>query len=174
MALDQPIKSTIDRVLSDHNSENYTSVVLNVNTGERGTVAEWVERFTQGWNVGADQLEYLLSMISDDITLRAPISPPVTYGKEDSRKACLRTFKAIPDLRADVLRWSSSGDALFIEMIFYATIGGKPISWPHIDVLTFKDGIAIERVAYFDPSKLRKSLFRNLSSLVQLWRLRRG
>lgn len=58
-------------------------------------------------------------------------------------------------MRGDVIGWSATGDTLFIEMTFTATIGRRRVTWPNIDRITFKGGTAVARTAYFDPTPVR-------------------
>ena len=108
------------------------------------------------------------------MTLKAPTRPPVTRGKEAARKTFERIFRGLPDLRADIKRWSAGGDALFIEMTFEATIGGHRIKWDNVDRFIFEDGVATQRVAYFDSSRLFRAYLRNLAAFRQFLRLRRS
>lgn len=78
------------------------------------------------------------------------------------------------DLRAEVLRWGASGDTVFIEMVYSATVGKRPMRWHALDRILFARGEAIERVAYFNPAKVRKALLRNPTAWRQLIRLRTG
>ncbi|MGI9287818.1 MAG: nuclear transport factor 2 family protein [Pseudomonadales bacterium] len=166
-------KSTIDRSIKQLADRDSAIVVIDVCSGETGTMADWVVAFSEAWHAPA-QPDRIVALLDDNITLRAPIKPPVTRGKEAARAGFERVFNAIPDLRGDVHRWGCNGDTVFIEMSFHATVGGKPISWRNVDRILFKDGVAIERVAYFDPSTLRRALTGSLRGMTQLWRLRRG
>ncbi len=122
----------------------------------------------------AIQLDRLVALLDDNIILRVPTKPPVTYGKAAARAGFERVFNAIPDLRGEVHRWGSGSDTVYIEMTFHATVGGKSISWRNVDRILFENGVAIERVAYFDPSKLRRALTGSIRGMMQYWRLRRG
>ena len=67
-------------------------------------------------------------------------------------------------------RWSASDDVLFIEMTFRATIGGRIVEWPNVDRFLFADGRAVERVAYFDPLRVRRALLGSLRGWLQIGR----
>lgn len=71
---------TTDRPLSQSVSPSPDAVVLDVRSGEMGAIAEWVDAFTQVWLEPAVQLERLLALLSDNVTLRAPANPPVLHG----------------------------------------------------------------------------------------------
>lgn len=149
-------------------------VVLDTRTGQRGEVAAWVSAFQHVWTAPGANLERLLALMSEDVVLRAPTTPPVSRGRAAGRAAFTRALRAMPDLRAEVLRWSSTGDTLFIEMTFHATVGGAPVAWGNVDRFIFRDGQAIERLAYFDPSKVRKHFLRSPAGWRQLARMRLG
>ncbi len=163
----------MDRIFTELAVSNDQGFVLDIRSGQRGSVEEWMAVFVAVWQSPKDRLEELLALLSDDVTLRAPTTPPVSHGKIASRAAFQRVFAAMPDLTADVQRWSFSGNALFVEMTFHASIGGHRVSWPNVDRFLFEDGVAIERVAHFNPGKLRKAYTRNLRALKQYLLLRR-
>lgn len=156
---------------SAHDAER-ASVVLDMRTGERGDMTDWVKAFQYVWSNPKERLDRLLALLGDDVTLKAPTRPPVTRGKEAARRAFERAFRGMPDLRADVRRWSASGDVLFIEMTFQATVGGRALSWNNVDRFLFADGVAIERVAYFNPVKVHKAFTRNFAAFRQFLRMR--
>ena len=157
-----------------HPDEELAHIIVDSRTGATGTVADWVNAFTAAWLAPAALADPLVALLSEDVILRGPIKPPVTHGKEAARVGFEKAFKGLPDLHAEVHRWAAEGDCVFIEMTFHATIGGKPTKWWNVDRVLFKGGAAVERVAYFDPSKLRNALTSSLGGIRQLWRIRRG
>ncbi|WP_339833064.1 nuclear transport factor 2 family protein [uncultured Parvibaculum sp.] len=151
------------------------TVVLDVRTGERGSVAEWVQVFDEVWEAPRGRLERLLALLSEDIVLKAPTRPPVSRGKAAGRRAFQRAFEAFPDLTAKSKRWAASGDVLFIELTFTATVGGMPLSWDSVDRFLFKDGQAVERIAFFqDSGVVLRRARRSLGGWMQLLRLAAG
>ena len=151
------------------------TVVLDVRTGKRGSVAEWVQVFDEVWEAPRERLERLLGLLSEDIVLKAPTRPPVSHGKEAGRRAFQRAFKAFPDLRAKSKRWAAAGDVLFIEFTFTATVGGVPLSWDSVDRFIFKDGQAVERIAFFqDSGVVLRHARRSLKGWMQILRLATG
>ncbi len=149
--------------------------ILDVRTGERGSHADWVRLFDEVWEAPRERLERLLALLSDDIVLKAPTRPPVSRGKAAGRRAFLRAFNAFPDLHARSRRWAASGNVLFIEMTFTATVAGEPFSWDSVDRFIFRDGEAIERIAFFQDSKaVMRRLRRNPSGWLQFFRLAVG
>ena len=59
-------------------------------------------------------------------------------------------------------------------MVYSATLGKRTTRWYAVDRFLFAGGEAIERVAYFNPAKVRKALLRNPTAWKQLLRLRTG
>lgn len=151
------------------------AAILDIRTGERGSYADWVRLFDEVWEAPRERLERLLALLSDDIVLKAPTRPPVSRGKAAGRRAFQRAFKAFPDLHARSKRWAVSGDVLFIEMTFTATVAGKPLSWDSVDRFIFRDGEAIERIAFFQDSQaVLRRLRRTPAGWLQLLRLAAG
>lgn len=154
--------------------EREASVVIDHRTGRRGDMGEWVDAFAQVWAAPRQELDRLMALLDRDIVLVAPSTPPRSVGQAAGRKAFERAFRAMPDLRATVRRWSATDEVLFIEMTFHATIGGREVAWDDVDRILFKDGRAIERIAYFDPTPVRKAFTKNLRAMGQLMRMRMG
>lgn len=148
------------------------AVIIDTATGERGDMRAWVVAFAHVWAAPRERLDGLMNLLAADVVLKAPTRPSKTIGQDAGRRAFERAFRAMPDLSADVERWSAADDVLFIEMTFHATIGGHSIAWRSIDRILYRDGIAVERRAFFDPSKVRRAFLRNPSALRQLLRLR--
>lgn len=150
-------------------------VVLDVRTGERGSFSAWVRVFDEVWEAPRERLERLLALLSEDIVLKAPTRPPVSRGKEAGRQAFQRVFRAFPDLRAKSKRWAAAGDVLFIEFTFTATVGGVLLSWDSVDRFIFRDGQAVERIAFFqDSGVVLRHARRNPKGWVQILRLASG
>lgn len=152
-------------------------VVLDTRRRRVGTFADWVTRFTTLWDAPLGRLEEIMDLLGPDVRLAAPGYKPTT-GRAAGLRAFARTLAAMPDLRADVHTWAARGDGdvgeLFIAMTFVATIGGRRVAWSNVDHVRFRDGEAIERVAYFDPSPVRAAFLRRPAGWRQYRRLRRG
>ena len=152
-------------------------VVLDTRRRRVGTFADWMARFTTLWDAPLGRLEEIMDLLSPDVRLAAPGYRP-TIGRAAGLRAFARTLIAMPDLRADVHAWAVRGDGdegeLFIAMTFVATIGGRRVSWPNVDLVRFRDAQAIERVAHFDPSPVRVAFLRGPAGWRQYRRLRRG
>jgi limonene-1,2-epoxide hydrolase len=145
------------------------SAKIGVGMGERSTVvgqasqgvardpirdsdpAAFVDQFERAW--ATSDTETLLALLTDDVVLIQPAMPTVT-GKEEARKSFSRLFRLIPDLHTKVHRWAAQGDVLFIEFTLIGTFGGGEVSWPAVDRFILRDGVAAERISYFDPLPL--------------------
>lgn len=62
---------------------------------------------------------------------------------------------------AEVHRWGATGDGVLIEFTISGTTGGRPISWNAVDrFVVGEDGLASERVSYFDSAPIALTLAR--------------
>lgn len=161
---------TVERAMDDAKQ-----AVLNTRTGERGSFADWVRLFDEVWAAPRSNLERLLCLLSEDVVLKAPTRPPMSRGRDAGRRAFLRAFKAFPDLTAKSKQWAASGEVLFIEMTFTATVAGKRFSWDSVDRFIFRNGEAVERIAFFqDSTAVFRQARTNLTGWMQLFRLAAG
>lgn len=132
------------------------------------TAAEFVEGFRRYWS--APSLDGLSVLLAPDVTLVQPLAPRMR-GLDEVRRQFAAIFAWLPDLRAEVDRWSSAGNVVFIEFRLRAMIGGRPFEWPVIDRFLLRDdGLAVERVTYFDPLPLLAAAATRPSGWRQLWR----
>jgi hypothetical protein len=68
-------------------------------------------------------------------------------------------LELMPDLTATVHRWGATDDGVLIEFTLSGTLPSGPISWPAVDrFLIGDDGLATERIGYFDPTPLLAAL----------------
>ncbi len=160
-------KSTNVRIMED----NADYFILDVRDGVKGSIGDWMAAFCDVWSNPGDKLERLLGLLSDDIVLKASTIPPVSRGKEEARAAFKGSLRAMPDLSAYVHNWSYTNDVLFIEMTFSARIGRKEVSWRSIDRFLFKDGVAVERINFFDPTRVRRAFLFSFSGFRQYLRM---
>lgn len=149
------------------------TLLISAQAGRRRPVAEWVAAFAEVWSDPARHLDRIMDIFGPDIRLVAPGYKP-TVGHEAGRRAFAKTLVALPDLTGKVLRWSHSGEVIFVEMTFSATIGGRYLTWHNVDRFLVRDGCVVERVAYFNPTKVRLAFLTSLKGLGQFIRLRRG
>ncbi|HLP31101.1 MAG TPA: nuclear transport factor 2 family protein [Geothrix sp.] len=144
-------------------------VVLHTPSGDIGDISDWVARFSEGWAAGNRCTDQLVNLLGPDVRLVAP-GLRSTRGRVAALSAFRKTFEVLPDLTAQVHRWSATGEALFLEMTFRATIGGRVLEWHSVDRVLFHDGVAVERVAYFNPLKVRRAFLRSPAGWLQLIR----
>jgi ketosteroid isomerase-like protein len=151
---------------------------------ENGTAVrsaeEWVGEFIEGWRAPKSPdafADHFDAVLTDDVRMIQP-QLPTMVGKTAFREGFVRpTFALIPDLHATVHDWAvrrseakprraaveapdsdEAGDVVFINFTLAGTLGGKPLSWPCIDRIVLRDGLACERRAYFDPTPLLRAV----------------
>jgi hypothetical protein len=110
--------------------------------------ADFAARFADYWR--APTPERLSLVLADRVRLIAPMTP-VTETLTQGQRAFAGLFELIPDLTGEMHRWGATEDGVLIEFTLSGTAGGKPISWSAVDRFVLgKDGLATERVTYFD------------------------
>ena len=67
---------------------------------------------------------------------------------------------------------SSHGDTLYIELTLSGTLGGRPLSWRACDRITLRNGVAIERESYLDPSPILAAVARAPRAWPRFLRIR--
>lgn len=149
-------------------------VVIDHRTGRRGPLRDWVAEFETVWAAPREQLDRLMALLDPEVVLMAPTRPPRSQGAAAGRAAFERAFRAMPDLRGTIHGWGASGDRLFVEMTFHATVGGRAVDWRNVDRFRFVDGSAVERIAHFDPNVVRRAFLGSPTGLLQLLRMRLG
>jgi hypothetical protein len=116
------------------------------------TAAEYVDRFADFWS--APSAERLGEVLGEWVHLVAPMTP-TTRTLEDGRGAFAEIFSLIEGLTGEVRRWGETEDGVLIELILRGRLGGRPITLEAIDRLVIgEDGLATERISYFDPTPL--------------------
>jgi hypothetical protein len=119
---------------------------------------DFARRFGEYW--AAPTPEGLDSVLAERVRLVAPLTP-VTETLEEGRRAFSDLLELIPDLTARVNRWGPTPDGVLIEFTLSGTAGGRPISWDAIDRFVIgPDGLATERVSYFDSAPLVLTVLR--------------
>lgn len=125
--------------------------------GEAAAAEAFVQGFADGWRspAGPDAFaDHFDQLITDDVRLIQP-QVPTSVGKRAFREEFARPiFALIPDLHATVHNWAATADGVMIEFTLAGTLGSKPVSWPAVDRITLRDGLASERRAYFDPLRV--------------------
>jgi hypothetical protein len=113
---------------------------------------DFARRFAAYWS--QPTWEGLSQLLRDDVRLVAPLTPP-TEGLADGRQTFAGILELIPDITGTVHRWGPHNDGCFIEFTLAGTLNGAPISWRAVDAFELDDdGMALERVSFFDPTPL--------------------
>jgi ketosteroid isomerase-like protein len=106
-----------------------------------------VGRFTAAWDQPA--VENFIAMLAPNVRLYQPVTPPV-IGREAARREFGRLLKWLPDLRGAVDAWGALDDTVLIAWRLRFTLGRGPFELRIVDRLVARDGLIIEREAYFD------------------------
>ena len=129
------------------------------------TAAEaWVEMFTEGWAnpVDADTFcDHFDPWFDPEVRMIQPSVRPIV-GKQAFREEFARPlFELVPDLHGIVENSAASGDTVYIELRLEGTVGKRAFTLHTCDRITLRDGRAIERFAYLDPTPLIKAVARS-------------
>jgi ketosteroid isomerase-like protein len=111
-------------------------------------------------------------MLAPEIRLIQPQLPTLVGHQAFREQFVEPLFGLIPDLHGEVERWASRGDTLYIELTLRGTLGRRPLSWRVCDRITLRDGRAVERESYFDPSPLLAAVLRTPRAWPRFLRLR--
>lgn len=123
------------------------------------TAAEFVERFRAYWR--APSAAGLETLLADDVRLVAPMTP-TTHSLEQGKRAFAGILALVPDLTGEVHRWGATDDGVLIEFTLSGSIAGVAVSWRAVDHIVLReDGLALERVSYFDTAPLILTAFRH-------------
>jgi len=121
---------------------------MSAERDNESAAADFAARFADYWR--APTPERLSLMLADRVRLVAPMTL-VTETLAEGKRAFAGLFELIPDLTGEVHRWGATADGVLIEFTLRGTAGGKPISWHAVDRFVIGgDGLATERVSYFD------------------------
>jgi len=120
--------------------------------------ADFARRFAEFWREPAP--ERLSTVLAERVRLVAPMTP-VTHTLADGERAFAELFELIPDLRGEVHRWGGTVDGVLIEFTLSGAAGGKSISWNAVDrFILGEDGLATERISYFDSAPIALAVIR--------------
>jgi hypothetical protein len=133
----------------------------------REAAAHWVREFAAGWRdpVGPQEFAaHFEALVDPEFRLVQPMLPTVRGLREWRQRFVWPTFAVLPDLHAEIHRWASSGDLVFIEFTMTATVGRRQVSWTAVDRFFMRDGRPYERVSYFDPTPLVRAFLTSPSA----------
>ncbi len=121
--------------------------------------ADFARRFAEYWQ--APTPAGLDAVLARRTRLVAPMTP-TTHTLEEGKRAFAELFGLIEGITAEVHRWGATEDGVLIEFTISGTAGGKPISWQAVDRFVLgEDGLATERVSYFDSAPIALAVARN-------------
>lgn len=110
--------------------------------------ADFATRFAEYWR--APTPERLSLVLADRVRLLAPMMP-ATDTLAEGQRAFAALLELVPDLTGEVHRWGATDDGVLIEFTLSGNAGGKSISWSAVDRFVLReDGLATERISYFD------------------------
>jgi SnoaL-like protein len=111
----------------------------------------FVETFEDVWSEPTP--EALVELLHPDVVLRPPHRRPIR-GKTNALKEFRRLLDWLPGLHGAVERSSVTDDVVFIEWQMQLPVGNRPVSIRAVDRFRLENGLAIERVVYFDQLQL--------------------
>ena len=121
--------------------------------------ADFVARFAAFWR--APSVAGLDTLLAEDVRLVAPLTP-TTRGLVAGKRAFAGILELTPDLSAEIHRWGAIEEGVLIEFTLSGSSAGVPISWTAVDRIALReDGLASERVSYFDATPLVLSILRH-------------
>lgn len=124
----------------------------------------FVEAFAEGWRApsGPDAFaDHFEPWLDPEVRLIQP-QMPVLVGRDAFRERLVRPlFAVVPDIHGTVEGWAWCGDTVYIEVRLEGTVAGRPVTMRSCDRVTLLDGIAIERIAYMDPTPLLAAIVRS-------------
>jgi hypothetical protein len=127
----------------------------------------FVAKFCQFWS--APSAADMTRLLTEDVVLVQPLSRPMR-GLAAAQAKFSRIFAWVPDMRAEVDAWSSSGALLFIEFRLSGSYGKKRVVWHAVDRLRLRGAFACERVSYFDPSPILRAVARQPTAWLDVLR----
>lgn len=139
------------------------------------TPEQWVADFDEGWRArrGPDAfVAHFRRLLADDIRLIQPALPSIDGFAAFERSFVRPLFALIPDLYGEVERWGGREDRLYIELTLRGTLGRRALSWRACDRIALRDGLAVERESYYDPTPLLAALARTPRAWPRFARLR--
>lgn len=128
----------------------------------RYSPSDFPNRFAEVW--ASPTPEALVALLADDVVLRQPHRPAL-QGKAAALREFKRLLRWFPGLHGVVERASDDGETVFIEWCLRLPIGGELLSWRAVDRFRLRDGLAVERVVYFD----QLALISVLARYPRLW-----
>ena len=92
-----------------------------------------------------------------------PLERGEVRGREQTTAMWKRIFGLMPDLRGELVDWAERDGFLVIAVRLQGTVGRRRVEWVTSDHIRLRDGLVIERIAYFDPLPLVAAVLRSPS-----------
>ncbi|MFI4989523.1 MAG: nuclear transport factor 2 family protein [Solirubrobacterales bacterium] len=150
--------------------------VARSKSGSRArTPEEWVAGFAEGWRARRGPSAFVAhfrQLLAEDVRLTQPQLPTIVGYADFERRFVRPLFALIPDLHGEVERWAAREDTLYIELTLRGTLGRRELAWRVCDRILLRDGLAVERESYYDPTPLLAALARTPRSWPRFVRLR--
>ena len=118
------------------------------------------ERFAQAWRQPSAQ--GLAELLTDDVVLYQPQLPPIR-GKAAAIAEFERLFAWLPGTYSETRHWREDETVALIEHVLHFPAGKGYIRIPAVDRFILEDGLAKERVVYFDQMRLIGGVLRHPS-----------
>jgi hypothetical protein len=132
--------------------------------------ADFADRFAAYWR--APSVEGLDEVLAPDVRLVAPMTR-TTSTLAEGREVFATLLEVLPDLTGVMHRWGETEDGVLIEFTLSATAGGASLSWDAVDRFVLReDGLAKERISYFDSGQLLRQVALRPRAWPALLRLR--
>ena len=126
------------------------------------TSERWLRAFAEGWAAGAGPeafIAHFREMLDPDVLLLGPQLPALRGIEAFEHRFVGPLFKLMPDVRAVVGPSAVRGETIFAQLEIAGTLrGGRRVRLNACDRIVLRDGLAIERETYFDPSPLLAAL----------------
>jgi hypothetical protein len=121
--------------------------------------ADFARRFAEFWAAPApDRLDTLLA---ERVLLVAPMTP-TTHTLSAGERTFANLLRLLPDATAEVHEWGATEAGVLIHFTVGGSVSGVPISWRAVDRIAIgEDGLATERVSYFDTAPLLLAVLRH-------------
>ncbi len=125
----------------------------------------WLDAFRSGWAAGAGAdafIAHFRPMLAEDVVLLGPQLPPLRGIEAFENEFVRPLFALMPDIRAEVGRAAIDGETILAELTITGTLrGGRRVRLRACDRIELRDGLAVERETYLDPSPLLAALARS-------------
>lgn len=135
----------------------------------RSDHADFVARFAAAW--ARPDADRFAAMLAPDVELRQPVTP-VVRGRAAGRHEFGRLIKWLPDVAGVVDSWAAAGETVLIAWRLRFTLGGAPFELRLVDRLIVRDGLVVEREAYFDSLRFMLATLRRPRAWVPYLRYR--